>query len=175
MLVRSVIFTGAGLLLVVLSAIANTRLGWSIDMAWLLVASAAFAWPPEVSPLAGIVFGLVLDALSGTFGIYTLAYGGFGAVLLFLRKMFYLENFMAAWVISLAGCELLWLFLRMVAGAINKLGGAAKVPGIVSPFLIGVLIGFPVLLYFTRRLLKAPVDKGRRRHYGATTRVIDKT
>ena len=176
MVIRSAIYIGAGILLVVLIGIVNTRFGTHLDPAWVLVCAAAFAWPAELSPISGIIFGLILDALTGTFGFYTISYGGFGAILMALRRFFYLRGFILAWVVCLIGAELLWLFFGVFARAINMLGGNASVPGYISPFILWTVpVGFPLAWLFAQALLKPKEEQSGGYHYGATVRIIDKT
>ncbi len=175
MVIRSIIYLAIGLGLVVLACIANAKLGWSVDIAWLLVAAAAFAHPAELAPIAGLTFGLVLDGLSGSMGVYTISYAGLGAVLMATRKVFYLEGLVPGWLLALVGAEALWLFFGAFARAINVLGGATRTPGFFSPFLLSVLIGYPVVHAVTRWVLPRPKEVRRIAHYGTTTRIIDKT
>jgi len=175
MILRSAIYIAAGILIVVLVGIVNTRFDTHIDPAWVLVVAAAFAYPAEIAPISGMVFGMVLDSMTGTFGLYTITYGGFGALLMILRRVFYLNGFMVAWIVSLLGAELLWLFFGLFARAINMLGGHANVPGLISPFLLyTILIGFPLAYFFAQSVLRRSEDKEGGFHYGTTTRVIDK-
>ncbi len=175
MLVRSVIYLSVGLVLVVLASILNTRLGWNVDAAWLLVIAAAFAYPSEVAPIAGFACGIILDALTGTVGFYTISYGGFGAIVMLLRRTFYLDGLLPAWIIALVGAEALWLFLGVFARAVTLLGGSARIPPPLSPFLASTLIVFPFAYLFAKLLLRKPEEPGRVRSYGATTRIIDRT
>jgi len=175
MIIRATSWLAIGVILVVLSGIAGTRLDWSIDFAWLFVAALAFCNPPELAPIAGLIFGLILDGLTGTLGFYTISYGGFGVVLLVLRRAFYLNGFVPGWILAVAGAELLWLFLILLSHAISMLGGSPRVVGYVSPFLLATLIGYPLVYWVSAKLLAVPVEPGRRDNYGITTRVIDKT
>jgi len=175
MILRSAIYISTGILIIVLVGIINTRYGLSIDPAWVLITAAAFAYPAEIAPISGLLFGLVLDALSGTFGFYTISYGGFGALLMLLRRVFYLRGFFVAWVICLIGAELLWLFFGVFVRAVNMLGGSATVPGLVSPFILWTVpIGFPIAWLFAQKVLKRSDEKDGGYHYGATVRIIDK-
>ena len=175
MLIRWITYLAVGVVLVVLSDILATRLGVPIDIAWLLVASAAFLYHAELAPIAGLTFGIVLDGLSGSVGVYSVSYLGFGTIVVLFRKAFFLGGFIPAWILAIVGAELLWLFFGAYARAIILLGGAAQIPGFISPYLLSTLIGFPLVYWLSRFILVKPVDKSRRTFYGATTRIIDKT
>ncbi len=174
MLVRSVTYLLASLVLVVLVSIANTRLGWSVDFAWMVIVALAFARPPELGPIAGLTFGLILDGLTGSLGFYTISYGGFGAMLMLLRRGFYFEGFLPAWVMAVIGCEVFWLFLVLFSRALNLIGGATRSVGLLSPFLITTLVFFPFIYWITKRILPSKSEKSGAYHYGTTRRVIDR-
>jgi hypothetical protein len=175
MLIRWFTYLAVGIFLVVLADIISARLGIRVDIAWLLVASAAFLYPAELAPIAGLTFGIVLDSLSGSIGVYSISYLGFGTIVVLFRKAFFLGGFIPAWILAVVGAEFLWLFFGAYARAIVLLGGAAQVPGFISPYLLSTLIGFPLVYWLSRFVLIRPVDKSRRAFYGATTRIIDKT
>lgn len=172
-LLRAIIYLVAGLVLVIVSEIVDARLGWSLDLAWLLIAAAAFAWPVEVAPLAGILFGLILDSLSGTGTlIYALSYGGFGLIMLLVRRAFYLGGIIPGWIMAVVGAELLWLFMGVFSQGIILLGGAARSPGWLSPFLLSTAVLYPLAYWVATRLLRHPVEAPRKTWYASPTRVL---
>jgi cell shape-determining protein MreD len=161
------------LILVVLMEIADTRLGWPIDLAWLLVCASAFAWPVGVAPIAGLLFGLTLDGLSGSgVLIYAVSYGGFGLIILLMRKAFFLKGFIPGWIIAIAGAELLWLFMWVFALGIHLLGGASRSPGWLSPSLLSTAILYPVVYLGASRLLSRPAEPARKTYYSEPSKVI---
>jgi len=174
MLIRSIIYLITTLFLVVLVSIANTRLGWSVDLAWMIVVALVFAYPPELAPIAGLTFGLILDGLTGSIGFYTIAYGGFGAFLMFLKRVFYLDGFIPAWIVAVVGCEVFWLVIVLFSRAVNMIGGATRSVGLLSPFILTTLILFPVVFWITNRILSRQSESRRGYHYGTTRRIIDR-
>jgi hypothetical protein len=175
MFVRSTIYLIIGLVAALLAGMANTRLGWSIDLVWLIVVASCFSGVGELGPIAAVICGLMLDGLSGSGGVYTVSYAGFGTLILLIRRVFYLEGLIPAWILALIGAEILWLFFVAVARAILILGGAASPPAYISPFLLSTLIGFPFVYWITAWVLGISKETARSRHYGATTRIIDRT
>ena len=172
-LLRAIIYLVVGLLFVIASEIADVRLGWPLDLAWLLIAAAAFAWPVEVAPLAGILFGLILDSLSGTGTlIYAVSYGGFGLIILLVRRAFYLGGFIPGWIVAIVGAELLWLFMGVFSQGIILVGGAARSPGWLSPFLLSTAILYPLFYFAATRFLRHPVEAPRKTWYASPTRVL---
>lgn len=149
-----IIYVVLGLVLSVLGGMFFTRFGWPMDIAWILIAASAFVFAPEVTLAAGLVFGLTLDGLTGTGSlVYTLSYTGFGAIIAYGRRPFFLEGLLPGWIAALIGAEVLWLFIGGYARAINMLGGHASVPGWQSPFLLSVLIGYPFAFWLAKRFL----------------------
>jgi hypothetical protein len=172
MRLRAALYIILGLALVIIIEIANTRLGWRIDIAWLFIAAAAFAYPPEIAAMAGVVYGVALDALSGNGAlVYTLSYGGFGTALVMVRKGLYLRGFLAGWILAVFGAEALWLFLGMCARAIALMGGPARPPGWLSPFVVSVAVGYPVIYCVARLILAPPTEASMTGAYGVETRV----
>lgn len=172
MRLRATLYIVVGLVLVLIAGIVDARLGWRIDIAWLFIVAAAFAYPPEVACVAGVVYGVTLDALSGNGAlVYTLSYGGFGTALMMIRKGFYLRGLLAGWILAVIGAELLWVFLAMYAQAIALLGGPTRPPGWFSPFLLSVLIGYPFAHVLARKMLFPPTEASLTGTYGVQTRV----
>jgi hypothetical protein len=161
-LIRSIISLVVGLILVMLFDIASARLGWRVDFAWLLVVATAFAWPVEIAPLAGVLFGLTRDGLSGdTALIYTISYGGFGVIVLLIRRGFFLRGFISGWIVAIIGTELLWLFIDLFSQAINLLGGASRTPGWLSPFIVSTLILYPLVYLSATLVFHSPAEPQR--------------
>lgn len=175
MFIRWVTYIIVGLVLVILSLIANTRFGWSIDLAWILIVAAAFAWPVEVAPLAALIFGLVIDGLSGSSGFYTVSYLAMALLILLARKVFFINGFIPAWIIAVVGVEILWLFFWIFARGIQLIGGSVRPSGLVSPFILSTLLLFPFIFIAARSVLKKPPEKSRSGHFGMAKRSIDKT
>jgi len=175
MLVRSTIYLVIGLVAALLAGMANTKLGWSIDLVWLIVVASCFSKGGELGPIAAVIYGLILDGLSGSGGVYTVSYAGFGTLILLTRRVFYLEGLIPAWILAMIGAEAIWLFFGAVARAILILGGAAGPPGYISPFLLSTLIGFPFVHWITAWILGASKEIVRSRYYGSTTRIIGRT
>jgi hypothetical protein len=161
-LIRSIIYLCVGLILVMLFDITDARLGWHIDMAWLLLVAAAFGLPVELAPLGGILFGLTRDGLSGDVSlIYTVSYGGFGLIVLLIRRGFFLRGFFPSWIIAVVGAEVLWLFMGFFSQAMLLLGVATRTPGWLSPFLLSTLIIYPVVYLAAMQLLRNPAEPQR--------------
>jgi hypothetical protein len=173
--VRVTVFLAVGLLLVILFDIAGTRLGLLVDIPWMLIVAAAFAWPVETAPIAGLLFGLVLDGLSGGGAlVYTFSYGGFGLIALLVRRAFFLGGLVPAWIMAVVGAELLWLFFGLFSQAIIMVGGAARNPGWLSPFLLSTLILYPLVHVAAGWLLRKPGEAPRGVYYprvGKTIRI----
>ncbi len=149
-----IIYVFLGLVLTVLGGVAYTRLGWPMDVGWIMIAAGAFVFAPEVILLQGLLYGLTLDGLTGGGSLmYTFAYTGFGAGLAYGRRPFFLRGLIPGWLLALVGAELLWLFLGGYCRAIVLFGGAVRPPGWLSPFLISVLIGYPFAYGLARLLL----------------------
>ena len=161
-LLRSIVFLGVGLVLVIFFDIAGVRLAWHIDLAWLLVVAAAFAWPDDVAPLAGVLFGLTRDGLSGDSALmYAISYGGFGLIVLLIRRAFFLRGFFSSWIVAVAGAELLWLFIGAFSQALILLGSATRTPGWFSPFLPAAFFLYPPIYLLTIRFLRPPIEPQR--------------
>ncbi len=175
MFIRASLYVGIGLMLVVLTGIINTKLGWSIDLAWIIIVALAFAYPAELAPIAGLVFGLVLDGLTGSMGFYTISYSVFGVIFALIRRVFFLEGLVPAWILAVIGAEALWLFFGLFSRALLLIGVAIKFPGLLSPFLLATLIGFPFVYWITKKMLPKPDEMLKGHHFGATTRIIDRT
>lgn len=175
MLIRWITYIAVGLILVVTTEMANTRFGWSIDIAWILVAAAVFARPAGMAPVAGLIFGLVIDGLSGSTGFYAVSYMAIAVLMLFIRRVAYLDNFLAAWIVAVAGVEILWLFFWIFARGIQLIGGAARSSGILSPFIFSTIILFPVIYLLARAVLLEPSEKPGASHFGSAVRPIDRT
>jgi hypothetical protein len=171
-IIRVLIYLASGVLLMLLNEITNTRLGWSMDIAWLIIVSAAFAWPSEMGPISGMLFGLTLDGLSGAGSlVYTITYGGMGLLVLLIRKAFYLKGFVASWIVAVLGAEILWLLLGVFSQANVLLGGNARFPGWFSPFIFSSVFIYPVVYLGVTRLLRQPVEQPRATYY-STSKVI---
>ncbi|MFH1676868.1 MAG: hypothetical protein ABIC40_07570 [bacterium] len=173
MLIRGFIFIVVGLLAILIGDVADVRLGWSLDLAWILIAASAFAYPPEIAPIAGIIFGLTLDSMSGNGSlIYTVSYGGFAAILIGARRVFFMKSFLTYWIASIVGGEALWLFMGMYVRAINLMGGTARVPGWVSPYLPEIVVGFPIAYFLVGLILREPKGSGKEGRLYAARKVI---
>jgi hypothetical protein len=171
--IRTVVFLAFGLLLVVLCEILNARLGWSIDLAWVLVVSAAFLWPSEAAPIGGLLFGLVLDGLTGAGSlVYAVSYGGMGLLILLVRRAFYLKGFVASWITALVGAEFLWLLIGLFSQANVLLGGAARFSGWFSPFAISSAVLYPIIYFGASRLLRQPSEPPRTTYYVTSSRNV---
>ncbi len=175
MLIRWITYIAAGLILVVITGIGNTRFGWSIDFAWILVALAVFARPSGMAPVAGLIFGLVIDRLSGTTGFYAVSYMAIAVLMIFIRRVFYLDDFLAAWIVAVAGAEILWLFFWIFAKGIQLIGGAARSSGILSPFIISTIILFPLVYLLARAVLFEPSEKPGSSQFSSAVLPIDRT
>jgi len=160
------IYAILALVFTTLSGVIGARFGWRIDAAWVMISAAAFVLNPELTLLLGIVLGLMLDGLSGNgFYIYTISYGGFSALLAYGRRPFYIEGFFPGWIIALIGAQILWLFMGGFARLIVLIEGAARISGWISPFLLSVLIGYPVAYRIALMLKASPGDKIPSRHH----------
>lgn len=175
MFIRWITYVVVGLVLVLLSLIANTRFEWSIDLAWVLVVAAAFAWPVEIAPIAAIIFGLTMDGLSGSSGFYMVSYLAMAILIVLAKRVFYLEGFFPAWITAVVGAEILWLFFWISARGIQLIGGGVRQSGLVSPFILSTLLIFPFAFIIVRAVLIRPPEKSRSRHFGTAKRSIDKT
>jgi rod shape-determining protein MreD len=175
MFIRWITYIVVGLILVLLNLIANTRFGWSIDLAWILVAAAAFAWPVEVAPIAALTFGLVIDGLSGSSGFYTVSYLAMAMLLVFARRIFFLEGFFPAWIAAVLGAEILWLFFWIFARGIQMIGGGARPGGLISPFILSTVLIFPFVFLIARAVLRNPPEKSKSKYFSSAKRSINRT
>jgi len=158
-------------MIVAVGGLFNTSLDWGVDFAWLLIAASAFAYPAEIGALAGVLFGLMLDGMSGGGTlIYTLSYGSMGSAIVILRKTFYLEGLVMGWVAAILGSEILWLFFRLLTKVLILFGYPVRMVGWISPFLLSIVIGYPVVWYLTSMILRKPVEAQRGSGFSLSSR-----
>lgn len=168
---RVLFFLMFGALLVGSNGIFRIRYGLEIDFAWLLVVASAFACPLELAPYAGILFGLILDGLTGSsFLIYTISYGGFGILVSIIKRAFFLKGFIPGWIVAVVGSELLWLFMLLYGNAILFLGGSARPLGWLSPFLMSSFLFYPLCMLIANWILKQPADTSHEGYFSGTSR-----
>ncbi|HEX9746074.1 MAG TPA: hypothetical protein VGB30_11675 [bacterium] len=172
MKIRWIVYVLVGLLVVVYGDMLNQSMDTHFDYAWLIIAAAAFAFPPEIAGFAGLLFGLTLDGISGGGTmVYTISYGGIGALLVIIRKTFFFEGIIAGWLSAIVGAEVLWLFIVLLSKAVRLLGVAVAQPGLISPFLLSIIIGYPFVHLLTQWVLPKPSEGIKRSRYAS----VDKT
>jgi len=151
--VRIFVYGLVGLVFTILAHVFALRFGLNIDFAWVVIAVSVFCLPEYVAPVLGMVFGLVLDGLSGSGClIYTVSYGCLGWFTVAVKRAFYLKGFIAGWILAVIGAELLWLFIAFYSQVVALLGGTIRPPTLVSPFLLSTLVLFPGIYILTKFL-----------------------